>query len=822
MRYALGTLCELIEAKLLGDGTQICTRIVLDSRTLTHPNGTLFVAIRGEQHDGHDYLKEAYRAGVRMFILEDPAPLKAQLAEQRSSVGLLVVEDSLQALQAFAAAHRAQFSYPVVGITGSNGKTIVKEWAAHIVDSELSTIRNPRSYNSQVGVPLSVLLMDTVHQVGIFEAGISQPQEMARLRRILQPEIGVLTNVGKAHQENFSSWQQKLQEKLQLFTEVDVLIYCRDQQEVHTYLTTTFARERLIGWSQEDADAAVFYALEKEATQTLCKGVFFGVPMSFSLPFVTPALVEDALHAITLAAVLTISADLIQQQAASLPQIAMRLEMVQGIHNCTLINDTYNSDLNSLAIALDLLMQQKQHQQKTLILSDILQSGVPDELLYTQVSSWLKEYDVHRFIGVGPRIGSHKHLFPKGSLFFNSTGDFLRDLHPTHFRHEAVLLKGSRLFHFEDIARYLQERIHETALEVNLNHLVHNLNFFRHLLPDHVKLMVMVKAFSYGSGSYEIANVLQYHRVDYLGVAFVDEGITLRQSGIHLPIVVMNPEPSAFQALIDHGLEPEIYNFFTMRLFRKIVRHNGLEYYPVHLKLDSGMHRLGFQEAQLHELCELLANQHELKVASVFSHLAASDEAKHDQFTRKQVNTFTRMADSLEEAIGYTPMRHILNSSGIERFPHAHFDMVRLGIGLYGISPENQDALKTVSRLRTFVLQVKEVKKGETIGYGRMGKARNDLQIAILPVGYADGFRRTFSNGLGEVLVAGKRCPVVGSVCMDMTMVDITGLAVKEGDEVELFGSDLPVTEWAEKLDTIPYEIFTSVPPRVRRIYLQE
>jgi alanine racemase len=447
---------------------------------------------------------------------------------------------------------------------------------------------------------------------------------------------------------------------------------------------------------------------------------------------------------------------------------------------------------------------------------------VPDQILYKQVGDWLKEYGVEKFIGIGPRIGKHQNFFPDNSMFYASTEKFLMEVHPTNFRDEAVLLKGSRQFHFEDIARYLQERIHETALEVNLNHLVHNLNYFRNLLHDKVKLMVMVKAFSYGSGSYEIANVLQYHRVDYLGVAFVDEGITLRQSGIHLPIVVMNPEPSAFQSMIDHGLEPELYNFFTLELFREVVRYNGLEKYPVHLKLDSGMHRLGFQEGQVDELTRQLANQQEVKVESIFSHLAASDESRHDQFTRKQINTYTRMADAIEDAIGCKPMRHILNSAGIERFPHAQFDMVRLGIGLYGISPEHQDALKAVSRLRSFVLQVKEVKKGETIGYGRVGKAREDMTIAIIPVGYADGFRRSFSNGIGRVFINGTLCPVVGNVCMDMTMVDVSDAEVKEGEEVELFGEHLSVREWADKLKTIPYEVFTSVPPRVRRIYLQE
>ncbi len=822
MRYRLEAIRNILQGKMLGNGSLVCSAIAIDTRTITHAEGTLFVAIRGAQHDGHAFLKEAYRAGVRMFILEDPTPLNEVLENPEDKPGVVVVDNSLNALQTLAAAHRQQFFYPVVGITGSNGKTIVKEWATHIIDTQLSTIRSPRSYNSQVGVPLSVLLMEHVHQVGIFEAGISQPDEMKRLKKILEPNVGVLTNLGKAHEENFASSNEKLQEKLALFSDVDMLIYCQDQEEVNQQVAESFPEERLMAWSMVDSSADVFYQIKKDGEKAVCQASFYGNSFAFTLPFTSQALVEDALHAITLAAALNISAEVIRKNAACLPQIAMRLEMVQGIHDCTLINDTYNSDLNSLAIALNLLVQQKQHETKTLILSDILQSGVPDETLYKQVADWLKEYDVQKFIGVGPRITKYHKLFPNNSLFYTSTEKFLQEVHPTHFREEAVLLKGSRQFHFEDIARYLQERIHETALEVNLNNLVHNLNHFRNLLDDRVKLMVMVKAFSYGSGSYEIANVLQYHRVDYLGVAFVDEGITLRQSGIHLPIVVMNPEPSAFQSMIDHGLEPELYNFFTLDLFREVVRYNGLEKYPVHLKMDSGMHRLGFQEEQMPALCHLLANQHEIKVESTFSHLAASDESRHDQFTRKQINTFTRMAEAIEEAVGYRPMRHIVNSAGIERFPHAHFDMVRLGIGLYGMSPENQEALKAVSRLRSFVLQVKDVKKGATIGYGRVGKARENMKIAIIPVGYADGFRRSFSNGEGRVYINGSFCPVVGNVCMDMTMVDITGLSVKEGEEVELFGEHLSVMEWAEKLDTIPYEVFTSVPPRVRRIYLQE
>lgn len=820
MKYSVHDIAHFTEGTLQGNMDLYCEHILLDTRQVTQSSSTMFVAIKGEQHDGHRFVEDACQKGVRIFLLNKDASVQQLTADGQCSV--IFVDDTLAALQQLAAIHRHKYYCPVVGITGSNGKTIVKEWGAHIIDAYYSTVRSPRSYNSQVGVPLSVMLMEEHHQLALFEAGISQKGEMQRLEEIVKPNVGVLTNIGKAHQENFETLNEKLREKLLLFGNVDLLIYCADQSEVAEELSHQFSSERLVGWTTQNAYADVYYETTTKGNVTFCKGHFYQQAFSFSLPYTSAAFVEDALHAITLAAVLDIPLTHIETVAQELPQIAMRLEMVQGTNNCTLINDSYNSDLNSLAIALNMIVQQQQHNNRVLVLSDILQTGVADEELYKQVAKWIEEYRIDRFVGVGPRILAHQLLFPETSEFYLDTESFLKQLTPGSFRNETILLKGSRVFHFEDVARQLQERIHETALEVNLNHLVHNLNYYRGKLADNVKLMVMVKAFSYGSGSFEIANVLQYHRVDYLGVAFVDEGIALRKGGITVPIVVMNPEPSAFQSMIDYELEPELYNLFTLKLFVKIVRQNGLEYYPVHIKFDTGMHRLGFQEEELAGLCQHLGEQNALRVESVFSHLAGSDESRHDIFTRKQVNAFLRMVETLEEAIGYAPIKHIANTAGIERFPHAHLDMVRLGIGLYGVSAETQDALKPVSRLRSFVLQVKTIAKGETIGYGRVGKAKDEMQIAIIPIGYADGFRRIFSNGVGEVLVNGKRCPVVGNVCMDMTMINVSGVEVQEGDEVELFGEYLSVNEWADKLQTIPYEVFTSIPPRVRRVYLQE
>jgi alanine racemase len=712
----------------------------------------------------------------------------------------------------------------VVGITGSNGKTIIKEWLYHILEGSHHLVRSPKSYNSQVGVPLSVLHMTGDNDLGVFEAGISRPGEMQRLAGIIQPGIGLFSNIGEAHQENFTSLEQKVREKLGLFEHCHTLIYCRDHPVIHRQVKahSALADKKLVSWSLEEQADLTVEKIEKTGANTRMKARYQGSSMEITIPFTDQGSVENALHVWLLMLHLGIDGDQIRSKMKDLPVVAMRLEMKKGINRCTLINDSYNSDLGSLSIALNTLNQQNQHRKKTVILSDILQSGRDEKDLYREVAEMLGRNRVDRFIGIGSALSRNRACFDMPSYFYPDTRTFLKTLPGQRFRDEAVLLKGSRDFHFEKISHALEEQMHQTVLEIDLDAMVHNLNHFRTLLKPQTRLMVMVKAFSYGSGSYEIANLLQYQRVDYLGVAFADEGVTLREAGITLPIIVMNPEQDSFSMMIDYELEPEIYNPHVLEQFESVVSASGKEDYPVHLKLDTGMNRLGFKELEVPGLINRLLSSSHMRVRSVFSHLAASDEPGQDDFTREQVALFERMSRQVVDALGYPVIRHILNSAGIERFPEAQFDMVRLGIGLYGISAVDQQKLHNISTFKSTVTQVKQVQAGGTIGYGRQARAREDMTIAVIPVGYADGFNRALSNGVGRLCINGFYVPVVGNICMDMCMADITGCDIHEGDEVIVFGQPIPVSELADKLGTIPYEIFTGISERVKRVYYQE
>jgi alanine racemase len=734
------------------------------------------------------------------------------------------VSHTLGALQQFAARHRNRFTCPVIGITGSNGKTIVKEWINHVMGERYNLIRSPKSYNSQVGVPLSVWHMNDDHDLAVFEAGISRPNEMQRLENIICPDTGIFTNIGEAHQENFSSLREKIREKLRLFEESQTLIYCKDHHLIdkEVIYDDVLKNKNLLTWSMESGADLVVKAMEQTLQATTLQATYGEKEYQVTIPFTDQGSVENAVHVWLLMLHMGLEEAYIRNKMKDLPAIAMRLEMKKGINNCTLINDSYNSDLGSLNIALNVLNQQNQHDHKTLILSDILQSGRNDRELYSEVADMLQRNQVDRLIGIGEAIWGNRDVFDLPSSFFTSTEQFLSSLAGQRFRNEAVLLKGSRDYHFEKISHALEEKMHQTLLEIDMDALVHNLNHFRSLLKHDTRLMVMVKAFSYGSGTYEIANLLQYQRVDYLGVAFADEGITLREAGITLPIIVMNPEENGFEMMIDYDLEPEIYHFHVLEQFNRKVAATGKEEYPVHIKLDTGMNRLGFKELEVEELIRQLKHARQLKVHSVFSHLAASDEPDQDEFTHEQIRLFDRLSARISRELGYPFIRHILNSAGIERFPDAQFDMVRLGIGLYGIGATDHNNLQNISTFKSTVTQVKEVKKGGTIGYGRTALAENDMKIAIIPVGYADGFNRALSNGVGRLYINGFYVPVVGSICMDMCMADITGCDIKEGDEVVVFGKEIPVQELAQKLGTIPYEIFTGISERVKRIYYQE
>ncbi len=742
----------------------------------------------------------------------------------------LVVSNTLDALQQLTAHHRKQFNYPVIAITGSNGKTIVKEWLWQLLRDDFSIVRSPKSYNSQVGVPLSVWQMEASHNLAIFEAGISRLGEMEKLQSILRPDIAILTNIGTAHDENFSGKDQKLAEKIKLLKGAEIIVCCKDEPTLYSKVKEEAGNSTIISWSRKSKADLQIARITKEKTETIIQGISNNQFSSIRIPFIDDASVENAIHCWTVLLHLGINSESISSRMQQLIPVAMRLELKEGVNNCSVINDSYNSDLGSLSVALDFLNQQQQYPKRTLILSDILESGKEEKELYTEVAQLIKGKRVNRIIGIGEAISRMQAIFGEmEKTFYPSTAGFLADYHNGLFHNETILLKGARVFGFEAISKIIQQKAHETVLEIDLNALVHNLNFIKSRLNPGTKLMAMVKAFSYGSGSFEIANVLQFHRVDYLAVAYADEGIELRKAGIVTPIMVMNPEEQSYDAMIRYNLEPELFSFRVLQLFdeavkRYRIRHAEQPPVAVHVKFDTGMRRLGFAEEDLNELIVRLSNSRDLVIRSVFSHLAASDEAEHDEFTRRQVKLFTAMSDELRLHFTYPIHRHILNSAGILRFPDAQFDMVRLGIGLYGIAAteDEQKNLKNVSTLKTTISQIKNVPKGETIGYSRKGIANDNMKIATVPIGYADGLSRKLSNGAGKMFINGKPVFIVGNVCMDMCMLDISGINCAEGDEVIVFGADHPITELANDMGTIAYEVLTNVSRRVKRIYFQE
>lgn len=827
MHYTITTITPIIQAQIKGNGNKeaIIKQLLIDSRKLNNAETSLFFAIKGERHDGHTYIKDLYENGVRNFVVSAlPSP-----ENQYTDANFCVVDDTLAALQQLAAYHRKQYKIPVIGITGSNGKTIVKEWLYQLMREDHTIVRSPKSYNSQVGVPLSVWQMGKENNLAIFEAGISKPHEMTQLEQIIQPTIGLITNIGQAHDENFESQQEKVREKLLLFTHTDTLIYCKDYLPLHNEIAANkrFQGVKVFSWSKKMRADLLVGRITKTATDTEIQGVYKNDFIAVQIPFTDQASIENAIHCWATLLFMGYDNVAIAQRMRFLSPIAMRLELKEGINNCSIINDSYNSDLGSLSIALDFLNQQKQHSKKTLVLSDILQSGRNEDELYKEVAELLHKKGVTRLIGIGESITKQQQQFNLEKTFYKSTDDFIKGYSNSFFRDETVLLKGARAFGFEAISKIIQQKAHETVLEINLNAIVHNLNYYRSKIKAETKVMAMVKAFSYGSGSFEIANVLQFHRVDYLAVAYADEGVELRKAGITMPVMVMNPEEQSYEAMIQYNLEPEIYSFRVLSLFEEAVNrserlHNKIV--SVHIKLDTGMHRLGFNTADMNELIVRIKNNKQIRIKSVFSHLAASDEPEHDDFTRQQIKSFNKMTEAIKAHFTYPIMKHILNSAGISRFPDAQFDMVRLGIGLYGIGANTweQQQLQNVSTLKTNISQIKNIPANETIGYSRKGVATRDIQIATVPIGYADGLSRKLSGGKGIMMVNGKPAPIIGNVCMDMCMIDITDINANENDEVIVFGESYPITQVAKDVGTIPYEILTNVSRRVKRIYYQE
>lgn len=822
IHYSLEQLAQIMDAQLSGNTKQdFIEGVITDSRMVMQTKHAAFFALVGEHHDGHSFISELYARGVRVFVVSTAANFSDDFPE----AAFLVVFNTLYALQQLATYHRKAFSVPVIGITGSNGKTIVKEWLSQMLDSNYHLVRSPKSYNSQLGVPLSVMQLNSSCNLAIFEAGISHPDEMQKLEPIVLPTIGVFTNIGMAHQENFPDIETKAREKIKLFANVDTLIYSSDYETIDALAKELAAKStvKLFRWGRKgDVDVLLKFATVMQG-KTEFTVAYNNQSYDITIPFADEAALENAMHCFCSMLVLGLSVDEIIPQLSKLQPVAMRLEQKEGVNGCTIINDSYNSDLGSLSIALDFLAQQRQHGQRVLILSDILQSGQPLDKLYADVANLVTVKGVDRVLGVGPEISQFADLFPRSSDFFITTEAFIRWYTRSEFVNAAVLLKGSRPFRFERISALLEQKSHRTILEINFNALVNNLNYFRNKLKPDVQVMAMVKAFSYGAGSHEIANLLQFHRVDYLGVAFADEGIALREAGITLPIIVLNPTFENYDLMIEYNLEPEIYSLSSLQGIISAASKQGVQGYPIHLKLDTGMHRLGFLEADLDKLIGILEGNDSIWVQSIFSHLAGSDDENLDDFSQTQISKFEELAHRISEALDYKPLWHILNSAGIERFPHAQFDMVRLGIGLYGISSVANQKLQVVNSLKTYIAQIKHLPEGETVGYNRKGVLLRNSIIATIPVGYADGLSRLLSNGVGHVLVNGDLAPIVGNVSMDTCAIDITDIPdVAEGTEVVVFGEKPSITDIAHKLNTIPYEVLTSVSRRVKRIYVQE
>ncbi len=858
MSYAIEQLTALMGAHRMGSAPAVVSRLLTDSRSLWFPEETLFFALTGQHGDGHAYVDDLYRRGVRSFVVSRLPDVL------HDDANYLVVDDTLVALQRLAECHRQTFGGPVIGITGSNGKTVVKEWLYQLLSPDRIVTRSPRSYNSQIGVPLSAWLIGEQTELAILEAGISQPGEMRRLQPIVRPTIGVLTNIGGAHQENFASMHEKCMEKLALFKDCDILIYNGDDELISDCVSRRLLAVREIAWSRRDSERPLFIgAVEKHTSDTLVTYRYLGYEGHYTLPFIDDASIENSLHCLAVCLYLMMDPAVIAERMSQLEPVAMRLQVMEGVRDCTLINDSYNSDLASLDIALDFMARRPDAagRERMLILSDIEQTGQLARQLYKRVEHLMESRGITRLVGIGPEISAyfsrkekrvsgeklgafsaidnyqlsiinsgaaksltpspltpHLSVYPDTEAFLES--DELKELHS-----QVILIKGARRFGFDRIADALTLRVHETTLEVNLGAIVDNLNYYRHFLTPATRMVCMVKAFAYGAGFYEIAKTLQDHGVDYLAVAVADEGRQLREAGITTGLLVMNPERSALDVITHYHLEPEIYSFSLLEEMIHACELSGITGYPVHIKIDTGMSRLGFSPDDMPRLIARLQRQTAVIPRSVFSHFACSDipTPEGDAFSHLQMERFDRAADALRAVYGDTLLRHICNSAAIPRFPDHHYEMVRLGLGLYGIDPVDGHSLHCISTLRTTILQIRDVVPPETVGYSRRGVLSRPSRIAAIPIGYADGLNRHLGNRRGYCLVHGQPAPYVGNICMDVALIDVTDIPdCAEGDSVEIFGPNLPVTQLAQWLDTIPYEVLTSVSTRVKRIYFTE
>lgn len=827
MSYTIETIAECIGARRIGEREATIDWLLTDSRSLSFPEETLFFALTTKRNSGARYISGLMDRGVYNFVLTEE-DFKTVEQSQVASANFLIVANPLKALQKLAEIHREQFHIPVIGITGSNGKTIVKEWLHQLLSPDRCVVRSPRSYNSQIGVPLSVWQLSEQAELGIFEAGISEMGEMGALKRMIQPTIGILTNIGGAHQENFFSLQEKCMEKLTLFKDCDVIIYDGDNELINNCVSGAMLSAREIAWSRTDIERPLYISqIVKEEDHTVISYRYLDMDNTFSIPFVDDASIENALNSLAACLYLMMPAEEITARMARLEPVAMRLEVKEGKNGCLLINDSYNSDLASLDIALDFLVRrsEKKGLKRTLILSDILETGQSTATLYRRVAQLVQNRGIDKLIGVGTEISSCAARFENmpERYFFPDTEALLASDVMKSFHSEVILVKGSRIFSFDTVSEELELKVHETILEVNLGAMVANLNHYRSMLrhPE-TKVICMVKAFAYGAGSYEVAKTLQEHHVDYLAVAVADEGSELRKAGITSSIIIMDPELTAFKTMFDYKLEPEVYNFHLLDALIKAAEKEGIANFPIHVKLDTGMHRLGFNIDEVPALIHRLKGQNAVIPRSVFSHFVGSDSSQFDAFTRRQIELFEKGSRELQEAFSHKILRHICNTAGIERFPDAQFDMVRLGIGLYGISPIDNSVIHNVSTLKTTILQIRDVCEEDTVGYSRMGHLARPSRIAAIPIGYADGLNRHLGRGNAYCLVNGKKAPYVGNICMDVCMIDVTGIDCREGDQAIIFGDELPVTVLSDKLGTIPYEVLTSISARVKRVYYQD
>lgn len=783
--------------------------VSIDSRSLQNGNTSLFFCLKGQNNDAHIFIESLIEKGVQHFVVEYiPENVKGK-------AHFCIVENTTAALQNLAKAYKNQFQIETIGITGSNGKTIVKEWLNFLLSPDFSVVRSPKSYNSQVGVPLSVFGINENHTLGIFEAGISLKGEMQYLAEIIQPNIGIFTHLGTAHQEGFTTVEEKIIEKCQLFSKAEVLILEKnDWIEKHLTIPT-------FTWSFEDNKATVFIlSTVKNNLKTTLEIQYKNEVFKISLTFTDAISIENAITCICTLLYLNIAISTITDRISKLYNIEIRLQAKTGINNCLLIDDSFSSDYQSLKMALDFLEQQKLHQKKTIILSDIFQSGLNLNELYSNVIKLLQQNNIAQIITIGETIGKYFQDV-QNVISFANTQAFLQQFNTDSFKNETILIKGARSFNFDEIVVLLEEKNHETVLEINLDALTLNYNFYKQKLQNTTKIMVMVKAFGYGNGGYEIAKQLEHLKVGYLGVAFADEGIALRKAGITTPIMVLNPEISSYKAMIAYNLEPEMYSVSGLTSFIELAKEKNLNGYPIHLKMDTGMHRLGFEKPELSELISLLKHNNFVKVTSVFSHLAASDNFDFKAFTLQQIQLFESLVSELSAALNIQPIRHILNTSGIFNFPEYQFEMVRLGIGIYGVgnSEEEQISLENVSVLKSIISQIRTVNENESIGYSRKFVVQKQMKIATIPIGYADGIRRAWGNEKGYVMIHNQKATILGNICMDMLMVDVTSIPCEERDEVIIFGENPHVQEIASVCDTIPYEILTSISQRVKRIF---